>query len=268
MNVVQIVTDRILAEMEKGVIPWDKPWIAIPKQNLVTKKPYQGINRLLLAFDSEEFYLSFNQVKKLGGTIKKGSKSRLVIFWKPVEVNLKEEFKETGYRDMHVILRYYNVFRLSDTEGIERPAIGNPNKKQEDIEAFIEGVNPAIEFGGSTACYGAKEDKISMPAIERFNDTAHYYATLLHELIHWTGPEKRLNRFGQDMQNYHREYGKEELVAEIGSAILCHRFGISLPGHNAAYLDNWIKAIKGDRRMLLGACSRAEKAIEYLNPDI
>jgi len=263
-SVLEIVTNRILAEMEKGVLPWERPWIVIPKQNMVTKRPYQGINRFLLAFETEEFYLSFNQVKQLGGKIKKGAKSQLVIFWKPVEVKLKEETEESKERDTYVILRYYNVFRLCDVEGIERPVIGKPNEKREDIEAFVKRINPRTEFGGSTACYNPKSDTICMPEINRFTDSNHYYSTLLHELAHWTGNEHRLKRFNQDVQNYHQEYGKEELTAELTAAILCHHFGIALPEHNAGYIQGWIQSIKGDNRLLIGASSRAEKVIEYL----
>ena len=269
-NVCEIVVDRILEEMQKGVAPWERPWIVIVKQNMVTKRPYQGINRLLLAFENEEYYLSFNQTKQLGGKIKKGAKSQLVIFWKPVEVKAKPEDADSEEKPEHfVLLRYYNVFKLADTEGIKRPDIVNNNARREDIETFIQRINPQIEFGGSSASYNPLTDTISMPVIERFNDSEHYYGTLLHELMHWTGTKGRLDRFSADnLSNFRQEYGKEELVAEIGSAILCHYFGIALPAHNASYIDNWIKAIKGDNRMLLGASARAEKALEYLKLEI
>ncbi|OGS20759.1 MAG: hypothetical protein A2252_05890 [Elusimicrobia bacterium RIFOXYA2_FULL_39_19] len=266
-QVSNIVIGKLLAEMEKGVIPWKQPWISVPKQNFVSKRPYAGINRLLLAFESEELYLSFKQIRDLKGRLKAGSKAQMVIFWKPIEVKAGKGTQENTDEkpECRFVLRYYNVFRLADCEGIERPVIGKPNEKLEDIEAFIMRISPKIEFGGSTACYNPKSDTISMPAIERFNDSAHYYATLCHELIHWTGDKNRLNRFNQDTQNYHQEYSKEELVAEIGSAILCHSFGISLPEHNAGYVNNWMRAIKADSRILFGACSKAEKAVEWLS---
>ncbi|OGS23243.1 MAG: hypothetical protein A2252_09160 [Elusimicrobia bacterium RIFOXYA2_FULL_39_19] len=270
-NVTEIVTNKILAEMEKGVVPWERPWIVIPKQNMVSKKPYGGINRLLLAFENEDYYLSFNQVKQLGGKIKKGAKAQIVIFWKPIEKHKAdaENKKPEEKPEYFVLLRYYRVFKLADTEGISRPEKLNNNPRREDIEAFIQRINPKIEFGGSTASYNPESDTINMPVIERFNDSDHYYATFMHELLHWTGSKGRLDRFnGDGISNYHQSYGKEELVAEIGSAILCHYFGISLPAHNAAYLDNWVKAIKGDNRMLLGASARAEKALEFLKLEV
>ena len=276
MKVSEIVVERILAEMQKGTIPWERPWIIIPRQNLVTRKPYSGVNRFLLADDNEEYYLSFKQIRDLGGRLKKGSKAKMVIFWKPLQVENTKATDEVmegetpaTERKIVPILRYYRVFRLSDVEGLVRPETGKENPKIEKIEEFIARIGPKIEYGGSSAHYNPKEDKVCMPEIGRFETTEKYYATLLHEVIHMTGHESRLKRFSmEDKHDYHKEYGREELVAELGSAILCHWFGIDLPEHNAGYLQGWIEAVKGDRNLLFGACSRAERAIAYLGVKI
>lgn len=266
-TVSQIVTEKILGELEKGVLPWERPWIIIHKQNFVTKRPYRGINRLLLSLETEEYYITFTQIMKLKGRLKAGSKARLVIFWKPVKIEQDTE-KDTPEKTVP-LLRYYRVFRLQDTD-IKRPiVIKNPfSKKLNEIENFIQKINPKIEIGGSRACYKPDEDKICIPQIERFNDTNHYYSTLMHELIHWSGAKHRLNRFSESEKNYNEDYGREELVAELGASMLSHYFGISLPKHNAGYIDGWIKAIKGERNLLIGAASRAEKSVAYLGLQI
>lgn len=267
-SVKEIVTDKILARMEKGEIPWTKPWFSYA-QNFTTKKNYSFLNQLLL--DKSGYFLSFKQITAKGGKVKKGSKAHMVTFYKMLRI--KETDETTGEETVKTIpmLRYYNVFHQDDIEGIKFPkrnSKGALKKPQEIVTAYLNRENIPLKnfsvFG--TAGYVPSEDSIEMPDITMFNTSEHYYASLFHEMVHSTLKKERCDRehgkkFGDE------KYSKEELIAEIGSAILCSMAGIDsekLIDNSSAYLQNWLKHLKGDKSMLISAAGKAEKAVNYI----
>jgi antirestriction protein ArdC len=274
-KIAEIVVASILQEMEKGVAPWHRPWIVLPRQNLTTRKPYRGINRFTLALcaSGEEFFITFNQARQLDGHVRAGAKALPIVFWAKAETkkNTADGANEAGLvddgrakSDHYSFMKYYNVFKLSDINGIERPQIGTPKRTNDNIESFIKATGVNIHSGSRQAAYCPTLDIVEMPEMARFDSEAHYYTTFFHELVHWTGAESRLNRhkkaeiFGSEL------YSKEELVAEIGAAMLCHVYGINMIPHNAAYVENWLKALKDDKNMIITAASRAEKVLDFL----
>ena len=265
-SVYQIVTDRIIEKLEQGVIPWRKPWSSEGvARNWVTQKPYRGINQLLLS-DGE--YLTFKQVQEAGGKVKKGAKSEIVVFWKMLEKETEEGDKETI-----PLLRYYRVFSIRDCEGIESKVIPVDPKEHDPIEQAEEVLSkykdkPTISHNDSSAYYSPDMDLVNVPKMTLFDKAEEYYSTLFHELVHSTGHKSRLNR--KEMQGDasfgSESYSREELVAEVGSAMICTMTGIDhvTLDNSASYLDSWIRALKGDSRLIIGASSQAQKAVEYI----
>jgi len=266
------ITDRILELLEQGTCPWRRPWSRsrLRPQNGQTRHKYSGINLFLLeamAYESP-FFMTFKQVKAKGGNIKKGSTGLPVIYWSTFE----REDSEAKDNVRHIpFLKYYTVFNASQIEGMEFPEEENaPTIDFEPIEAaqalaenWQDG--PPVEHGSSRACYIPALDKIRLPSPERFNSAADYYQTRFHEMGHATGHDKRLNR---DMSgNFGSEsYGKEELIAEMTAAYLCAECGIDnqVIKNEAAYLSGWIKAIKGDNKLVISAAAQAQKAANLI----
>ena len=268
MQVSEIITNIIIKKLEAGEIPWLKTWQGGEAVNYITQKPYTGINRLLL--DGGE-YLTYKQIQDLNGRIKKGAKSHIIVFYKPIEIvdNETDEIKLIKY------LRYYKVFSLSDVEGIESKQIiqEKPNYTIEECETLI---NTYINKSGilfesqklsSKAYYSPSADKIVIPKIEQFNNSKSYYATAFHEMAHSTGHESRLNRLTKTAHFGNEEYSREELTAEITSAMLCRYSGIDtseIIDNAAGYIQSWLKALKQDKSMILVASAKAEEAYNYI----
>lgn len=269
-NVYEIVTNKILEKLEKGVIPWQKSWCNVGKSyNIVTKKHYSIINQLSL--DQAGAYGTFKQWTDLGGKIKKGAKSSIIVFWKMHEK--KDEVDENGEPILLPVLKYFNVFHQSQVENIEiGPPIELPSKESERIEeaeqvknSYIEkdGIN-LIETLSNRAFYRPSTHSINMPAIEQFSDVKEYYSVFFHEAVHSTS--KHLKRelgasFGSE------KYSKEELIAEMGSAIIMSELGLETDNtldNSAAYIQSWIKHLREDNKLIVQACSKAEKAVKYI----
>lgn len=274
-NVYEMVTERIIAELEKGVIPWEKPWTGVRSgaYNRISKKPYSIINQMILKHTGE--YATFKQWTDLGGHIRKGEKSEMVVFWKIFE---KEETNEdTGEKEVRKIpmLRYYNVFHISQVDGVEPLVI--PFKEVEPIEAadriiaeYVE--REHIEFkeiASNEAFYSPSSDRVVVPMKEQYKHINEYYSTTFHELTHSTGHKSRLDRLesGADAAFGSETYSKEELVAEIGSASLMNLLGIETIKtfrNSAAYIQSWLKVLKSDNKFIVSASSKAEKAVNYI----
>lgn len=273
-NVYQAVTDRIIAQLEKGVVPWRKPWSGVMGGafNRVSKKPYSLLNQMLLEHDGE--YATFNQWKNLGGKIKKGAKSEIVVFWKIFD---KEEEKDGEKEVKHVpYLRYFNVFHISQVEGVkplnqnfvEHEPIEEAEKVKNDYAAR-EGLE-IREVVSNEAFYSPAEDYIQVPCKKQYQDITEFYATLFHEMTHSSGHKNRLARldptatlapFGSE------DYSKEELVAEIGSSMLMNHVGIESDktfNNSTAYIKSWLKVLKDDNKFIVGAAGKAEKAVKYI----
>lgn len=284
-DLYQEITSRILGLLDRGVVPWRNPirrqggsgW---PK-NLATDNRYRGINVFLLAMTAFErgytsdYWLTFRQAKQQGGSIRKGEKASLVTFWKlyeKIDAESGEEYKLP-------VLRHYNVFNALQCEGIEPPVVTPPDPDAPPLEelpaceAVVEGYQdrPAIEHRSGPARYVPSLDQVLIPEPSAFATPEDYFAVLFHELSHSTGIAKRLDR-GLDGPDAapapfgSAEYGKEELVAEMGAAFLAAVGGISPPTieQSASYIENWRKQIAGDTRMVVTAAAAAQKSTDWV----
>ncbi len=276
-SVYEMVTDRIISQLENGVIPWEKPWTGVRSGafNRISKKSYSLLNQMLLKFDGE--YATFKQWESLGGHVRKGEKSEIIVFWKIQPV---EEEREDGTKEVKQIplLRYFNVFHISQVDGVE------PLPKEElngiepidKVESILhdywnrEGIE--IEHTASDdAYYSPSRDLIHLPLFEQFKDTNEYYSTAFHESVHSTMKESRCNRAedrkGKLVAFGSNEYSKEELVAEIGSANLMNILGIESDKsfrNSTAYIQGWLSVLKNDVKFIVSASSKAEKAVDYI----
>lgn len=280
-TVYQIITDRIIDKLENGVIPWKQPWKHYLSEhapsNIVSKKPYRGINTFMLASSgfNSNFWGSYKQWSSLGGQVRKGEKGTPVIFWSSSKY-VKEGSNGEKEEKTGLLLRYYTVFNASQVEGVELPKISLPSSEVQPIDRCVSMIEnaktmnriPEIEHKESRAYYSASKDLVNMPLPGSFKDGEHYYSVLFHELIHSSGHKDRLNRDGITGSHSFgsKAYSQEELIAEMGSAFLCGHAEI-LPStieDSAAYLKSWIQALKGDSKLLIHAASKAQKAAEYL----
>ncbi len=266
-KVYDIVTERIMERLEAGTVPWRRPWHSYPAMNWVSQKPYRGINQILLEPGE---YATWNQVKRAGGRVKKGAKSELVTFWKLL--------KYTGERDgeMEVrqvpFLRYYRVFNIEDCEGLEskQKMVKHQHSPIERAERIAKGYpdGPRITHRPGRAFYRPADDTISIPPLEDHDQPEEYYSTLYHEMVHSTGHPTRLGRLEASNIAAHGGhcYSKEELVAEIGSAMLCSVAGIGLGviDNQAAYIQAWLERLQNDRRLIVQASSQAQAAADYI----
>jgi len=274
------ITRQIVEMLDKGVIPWRSPIMGQSKggypKNLDSKKPYRGVNVLLLAFTAyvkgfgSSYWLTFRQAKEAGGSVKKGEKSAMVVFWKQYEV----EDVQTGDKKAVPILRYYHVFNVEQCEGIKPPdAVAfTPTdfKPIDEAEKIVKGYadGPAIDHCGQQAFYQSGIDTVKIPEPSRFRSAEEYYSTLLHELSHSTGHSRRLNRkldteltpFGSP------DYGREELVAEMSASFLCGQAGITpaVIENQAAYISGWLGRIKEDKKLIIQAAAAAQRAADWI----
>lgn len=272
-KVYEYVTKKIVAELEKGEIPWRKPWVGGPAINWKSKKKYRGVNMFLLPPGE---YVTYKQATEAGGFVKKGERGHMVVFYTTLEYDKKGgESKGTGEDGKTRIpyLRYYTVFELSQCEGLERRrrvdgVDHNPIERCEEIVAGYEN-GPAIEHGAEGASYSVKKDRVAMPDRERFFCMEEYYSTLFHELGHSTGHQTRLNResltsatagFGTS------PYAEDELIAEMTAAMLCGEAGIDnvTLENSAGYIDGWRKRLSSDPKLIVRMASKAQKAADLI----
>ena len=274
------VTGKIVAMLEAGVIPWRSPILGQQKsgwpKNLDSGKPYRGVNVFLLAFTSwakgyeSAHWLTFNQAKAIGGSVKKGEKSSMVVFWKQYAT----KDRQTGEAVVVPVLRYFNVFNVQQCDGVAVPDAPvyepTPFNPIEAAEAIVNGYEgrPEIEHAGSRAYYTPKTDAVTLPSPSRFSSNEEYYGTLFHELAHSTGHSKRLDRgIDSELRAFtSAEYAREELVAEMTAAFLCGHAGIApaTVENSAAYIGGWIKTLKGDKRLAVAAAGAGQRATDWI----
>lgn len=281
MNAYQKITNKIIQEVKQtNTLPWQKPWLCVKPTNIRNYNPknnqikdyYKGINKLMLHYfgDGSEFYMTFNQVKKMGGKIKKGSSGVPIFFLAPVEKKEEAEKEEESEKEKQTYFcsRCYYVFSQNSIEGIEFPDISiNKDKHQGNIESFIKKIESVIPFnhtGNSRCYYSPSHDYISTPKFNRFTSAEEYYSAVFHELVHATGHENRLNRLNENSEMGKNSYSFEELVAEIGSTFLLNHFGVDIPKNNISYLKHWLKKIEDNPSWIVKAANKAEKATEWL----
>ena len=287
-DIYQIITDQIVQKLEQGFIPWHRPWSAYgPAASYVTRKPYRGVNALLLNILAYEkpYYLTFKQAKDLGGMVKKGSKAVPVVYWNFVfrHAKTKEKLSEQQARRLPAdkvvktaFLKYYNVFNVEQIDGIELDIpeiqVRPENQVLDDCEAIVQAMPnaPRIEHSDPRkAFYAPIQDYVNIPERKFFDSSEFFYQTLFHEITHSTGHQSRLNRpevtelnsFGS------ADYSKEELVAELGASFLCGQTGIQCEPtleNSAAYIQSWLNKLQNDKRLIMEAAAKAQKAVDYI----
>ncbi|WP_425449737.1 ArdC family protein [Dethiothermospora halolimnae] len=282
-SVYQIIQERYIKKIKDAikddkVLPWEKPWVGGFPRSHITGKFYRGINTVLLEKGGE--YITYKQIKKLRQKdksikLKKGCKQYQIIFWSPFTKKVKNE--ETGETEekTQFFLRYYKVYHLDDVKNLEpkwdkfKGYEHQANKLSEDlIDNYVKNEN--IDFqeikGSSRAFYSPPSDTINVPDRSQFENIQEFYSTCFHEIIHSTGNKSRLNRdlsgnFGSS------SYSKEELVAEFGASFVRGLLGIEstkTEENSVAYLNGWLKAIREDLTLLTSACSKAQKACDFV----
>lgn len=280
MKVYEIITNKVIEQLKKGVVLWKQPWRTEWPKNFVTKKRYRGINVFLLMDKGYNcpYWATFKQINELGGRVKKGESGTIIVFWKLIEKKNEEKNRDADKEEEKIyipLLRYYRVFNLEQTEGIDWDKSEKVQKLEaqllENAEKIIENMpdKPVFEFGGNHAFYSPKLDKIQIPRRNKFNTTAGYYGTLFHELAHSTGHPKRLNRPG--IANFDgfgsHQYSKEELIAEMTASFLLGHLGFQDDPeieNAAAYIGNWLENLENDSRLVIQAAAQAQKAADYI----
>lgn len=282
-DVYSRVTARIIAELEKGVRPWIKPWSVEHAAGRITRPlrhngiPYRGVNVLLLWGEALEkgyaapLWMTYKQSQELGAQVRKGQHGALVVF---ADRFTKTETNDKGEAIEHEIpfMKGYTVFNVEQIDGLPAHFYAKPSnplplsERIAHADAFVTATGAEIHHGGNMAYYAPARDIIQLPPFQAFKDKESYYSTALHELTHWTRHEKRLARdFGR--QRFGDEgYAREELVAELGSAFLCADLGITpdIRDDHAAYLGHWLNILKDDKRAIFSAAAHAQRAADFL----
>lgn len=291
-KICEKVTEKLVALIEAGVNPWIKPWTCGNNGDAAishtTGKPYSLLNQILLGFRPGE-YLTFNQVKAAGGSVKKGAKSGLIVFWctgyttkgKETDAEGNETEINVFHQYSRPLLKSYNVFHIEDCTGItpkyaqdakEVPAydFAKDTAAEDLAQEYVNrsGVSLSI-VSSDRAYYRPSTDSVVVPLREQFTGPAEFYSTLFHELTHSTGHKSRLNRFaeGSGVAACKKEYSREELVAEIGAAAVLSYLGINTDesdANSAAYLQGWGSYLKSDPKAFIVAAGKAEKAFNMI----
>lgn len=277
INVYELVTNRIIEQLENNIVPWEKPWSSTLDGafNRVSKKPYSILNQMLLKYDGE--YASFKQWKDLGGHIRKAEKSEIIVFWKMYPIKEKQD-DGTEIIKTIPLLKYINVFHISQVDGVEplkqkvTHDIEPIDKAEKILNDYWNRENITIEHvKGDKAFYSPMFDKIQLPLFEQFKQSEEYYSTAFHESVHSTMKTSRCNRQedrkGKVVSFGSEEYSKEELVAEVGSAQLMNLVGIETTKsfrNSTAYIQSWLKVLRNDNKFIVSASSKAEKAVNYI----
>lgn len=268
-SIVEIVTNRIIALLEQGVIPWQCMFKSALPQNFISKKPYKGFNWLLLSsFDQYEspYWLTYKQIQDQEGSLLKDQHSTPITFWKFLKKN-----DDDGDESTIPMMRYYRVFNLEQTDiKHKEPKVFVNYNPIQDAEQIVNNMpnKPTIRHKNNQgAKYISATDTITIPKHDHFTSMEYYYHTLFHELTHSTGHSTRLNRkLGNTFGS--QDYSKEELVAEIGASMLCHKVSMEITDktidNTASYISSWLRALQNDRRMIISAAGQAQKAFNYI----
>lgn len=285
-DVYERITEKIIIELENGVLPWVQPWQAGHAAGAVSRPlrsvgiPYRGINVLMLWLTALErnydcpIWMTYKQAQELGGQVRKGEKGTLVVYassYNKVSKNDEGEDVEEAIRFM----KGYTVFNAEQVDQLPphfyarvEPIHKTPLERKTHLEQFFAATGAEIRHGGSRAFYRITDDYIQMPELQSFQSIEGYYATAAHELTHWTGHKSRLDRnlIPETAVNYFKDKAMEELVAEIGASFLCVDFGIAPePRPNqVAYINSWLGALQQDKKAIFRAASHAQRAVDYL----
>ncbi len=284
-DVYERITAQIVSELEKGVRPWFKPWNAEHAAGRITRPlrsngiPYRGINVLMLWSEAitkgfaAPIWMTFKQALELNAHVKKGEKGSLVVYAN--KITRSEIDADSGDEIEREIpfMRGYTVFNAEQIEGLPEHYYAKPEPRLESVpridsaEAFFAATGATIRHGGNQAFYTMAEDRVQMPPFESFQDAESYYATLAHEITHWTRHPKRLERdFGRKRWG-DEGYAMEELVAELGSAFLSADLDLTPEPRedHASYIASWLKVLKEDKRAIFSAAAHAQRAADFLH---
>ncbi|MCU0433156.1 MAG: zincin-like metallopeptidase domain-containing protein [Bacteroidia bacterium] len=283
-NIYDTITNKIIADLEKGILAWRKPWHSDTLSSRVIRPlrhndiPYTGINTIILWMAAMEqgyqspYWMTFKQAINMKANVKKGEKGTNIVY---ADKMVRTEQDETG-KDVQVTIPYlkaYTVFNANQIEGLPPAYYAQPESKPApkheripSLDSFFANTKATVQ-DGVQATYFLLRDIIEMPPFDCFIDAPAYYATLAHEVTHWTSHPSRLNR------NFNRKawgdegYAKEELVAELGACFLNADLGLSpLPDEqHAAYIQSWLKVLKNEKRFIFSAAAHASRAVEYLH---
>jgi antirestriction protein ArdC len=281
------VTAKVMEALESGTVPWRKPWRSRTGQmptSVSTGRPYRGMNVWLLTIAAAEggyaspYWLTYRQAEQRGGTVRKGEHGTLVVFWKKVTV-ADPQPDDLEHRKAVLMLRHYTVFNLDQCDGVQLPRTWLAPEDEVEVDSDERGEalwdayagRPELRHvAGDAAYYSPATDTITLPAKTQFSDTARYYSTLYHEATHSTGHAKRLDRFAKNGEPDHfggALYAKEELVAEMGAAMLLALAGIDTDEsstQSAAYVQNWLQVLREDKKLVLAAAGQAQRAVDAI----
>lgn len=281
-DIYRTVTDSIIAAIEAGagefIMPWHGSGAPIAKpRNAHTHMEYHGINVLALWAHAHErgyqsgYWGTYRQWQEVGAQVEKGEKSSTIVFFKRFEEEAPQDGDKPSYRLFARASRVFNADQVSGWVSPEERYQPGDAEVMESVASFIKATKAEMHWGGHMACYHISDDYIEMPDAGRFRDTPSSSAseglgaTILHELVHWTGAKHRLARFEGAIKN--ADVVAEELVAELGAAFLCADLGVSnepRPDH-AAYVANWLALLKNDSRAVFAASRLANQAATYLH---
>jgi antirestriction protein ArdC len=276
------ITAFVMEQLEKGEVIWRKGWneLGFPK-NITTGNTYKGWNSILLNFTTilngykTPYFTTYKQAIDAGGTIRRGQKGFIIVYWATVE-NKSKLIEVDGEKEYltYRVPKCHTVFNIDQTHGIAYPKVEKQFRSHTEkiyaCEKLIQSMpeKPTIINCGDEAYYDKITDRISIPLVERFHSDEEYYKTLFHELAHSTGHKKRLNRaelmqsdgFGKEL------YGKEELTAELTAAFLCAVCGIEQQtiANSAAYIQGWLNVLKNNKKLILKAAAQAQSAADYI----
>lgn len=274
------ITNQIIERLEAGTRPWVKPWRGLPVSRPLRScgTPYRGMNVFWLWMVADmngyasPYWMTYAQANKLGAQVRKGEKSTIAIFYKSYSKEVEATEAGEAHEENRRVLRAYAVFNADQIDRLPeryRPShdlvLVEPEGRKAELDAFFSQIPAVLRLTGSEAYYEPVADRITMPPPELFSGFDQYYATLGHELSHWTGHGSRLdrnlkNRFGS------AAYAAEELIAELSSAILGAELGLPVThlDNHASYIDHWLKLLRDDDRAILTAAARAEEASALL----
>jgi antirestriction protein ArdC len=288
----QRITDTIIQDLDQGTRPWSKPWTTTSSTSGAIRplrhdgSPYRGINVLILWSEATDngykspTWMTYRQAQSLGAQVRKGERGTTIVYAKPIPVLNEEATTDNDTMRTAPLLRAYIVFNVDQIDGLPAQYLNPeiPGTVATDVsgrvnraDAFVTATGATIQHRGNRACYIPSVDRIDMPPFAQFQDTATstaaegYYATLLHELVHWTSPAQRCNRLGKRFADH--AYAREELIAEIGAAFLCSDLEVALeprPDH-ASYITTWLTVLKSDKRAIFNAAALAQHAVDYLH---
>jgi antirestriction protein ArdC len=279
----KIVTDRMIAALQAGTVPWRKPWQAPAGQprSMCTGQPYRGINPFLLGLTAAEqgypspYWGTYRQISELGGQVRRAERSTLVVFWK--QARTEQRHPHTGELTVKQlpVLRYYRVFNAAQADHLpERfyPVPGEHTEIKEPqavLDGYLADGPRLVHVACDRADYHPATDTIRLPLPAQFRSPEGYYATAFHETGHSTGHPARLNRPGIAAFDHFGsgQYAREELTAQMTSALLCARTGIddaATFANSASYIAGWLTALAGDHRLVITAAASAQRASDLI----